>query len=147
MWRKTVVLPVLLMVTVAVVSCRCCIKDKGPRPECVIRITEPENGDSVSSYRPYPYVKGTVSDPDAEVWVIVHPMEVSDYWVQPSVSVKDDGTWKVCIFTEMSGAIEAGKQFEIMAVANPQMRLSEIKIIKRWPDARCKSQVIEVITK
>ena len=40
-----------------------------------------------------PFVQGTVSDPKATIWVIVHPMDTSNFWVQPSVSVKQDLPW------------------------------------------------------
>lgn len=112
--------------------------------EAMISITEPKDGDSVPER---PYVKGTVTDPNAKVWVIVHPMEVSDYWVQPSLTVKGDGTWKAKIFIGRPGRIDVGKQFEIMAVANPKVRLSEGKVLSGWPEAQWKSQVIEVTRK
>ncbi len=94
-----------------------------------------------------PFVEGTVADPNAKVWVIVHPMEVSDYWVQPSITVKRDGTWKVKIYIGRPGRIDVGKQFEIMAIANPKVRLKEGSILKEWPESQWKSQVIEVIRK
>lgn len=135
MWRKTVTLLVLFIGTVSVVSCQ---------NEVSIRITKPKDGSSVPER---PYVKGRVADPDAEVWVIVHPMEVSDYWVQPNVTVKRNGTWKVKIHIGRPGNADVGKQFEIVAVANPQERLKEGKILSGWPEAQWKSQVIEVTRK
>lgn len=45
-----------------------------------------------------PFVERTLSDPKATVWVIVHPMEISNYWVQPTVSVMENSTWKVKIY-------------------------------------------------
>jgi hypothetical protein len=109
------------------------------KPVPGIIITDPEDGASVPMR---PYVKGTVTDPDAEVWIIVHPMEVSDYWVQPSVSVKNDGTWKVMVHIGRPGDVDVGKEFEIMAVANPTEELYEGKILSGWPEAQWKSEVI-----
>ncbi len=110
-------------------------------PKSTLRITAPSDRGLVPER---PLVEGTVADPNAEVWVIVHPMEVSDYWVQPSVTIKEDGTWKVLIYIGRPGTIDVGKQFEIMAVANPKVTLSEGKILSGWPEAQLKSQVIEV---
>lgn len=107
-----------------------------------LRITEPPDNTPVPER---PFVKGTVADPNAEVWVIVHPMEVSDYWVQPGVTVKEDGTWKVKIYVGRPGTVDAGKHFEIMAVANPELELKEGDVLSGWPKALWKSQVIEVI--
>lgn len=94
-----------------------------------------------------PYVEGTVTNFNAKVWVIVHPMEGSDYWVQPSISVKEDGSWKVKIYIGRPGSDDVGKQFEIMAVANPKDNLKEGDVLSGWPDAQTKSQVIEVTRK
>ena len=113
-------------------------------PRAILRIIAPLDKAEVPER---PLVEGTVSDPNAKVWVIVHPMTVSDYWVQPSVAVKEDGTWKVMIYTGRPGSIDVGKQFEIMAVANPKVKLSDGDILSGWPEAQWKSQVIELIRK
>lgn len=164
MWRKTVVSMVLIMGTVVFVGCGkgnkqeeleeppaeelTVPKESGQldvsESEDTIRIIKPKDGSSVD-WRPF--VEGAVADPNAEVWVIVHPMEVSDYWVQPSVAVKEDSTWKVKIYIGRAGNLDVGKQFEIMAVANPREKLLEGKILKGWPDAQWTSQVIEVTRK
>lgn len=91
-----------------------------------------------------PFVEGTVVD-SSNVWVIVHPMETSDYWVQPKVSIKKDGMWKVNVYIGRTGTIDVEKHFEIMAVADPQSKLQEGDVLSDWPDAELKSQIIEVI--
>lgn len=115
-----------------------------PTPSREIQIKAPQDGSQVP-WRPY--VEGTVADPNATVWVIVHPMGVSSYWIQPSVTVKEDGTWKVQLYLGRAEDIDVGKHFEILAIANPKERLSEAKVLGRWPDAQWKSQVIEVTRK
>jgi hypothetical protein len=113
-------------------------------PKAMLRITAPSDDAEVSER---PFVEGTVADPKAKVWVIIHPMEVSDYWVQPSVAVKENGTWKVVIYIGRPGRIDVGKKFEIMAVANPNVKLSEGDILSGWPEAEARSDVIEVTRK
>ncbi len=76
--------------------------------------------------------------------MVVHPMEVSEYWVQPPVTVKKDGTWRVMIYIGRPGTIDVGKQFEIMAVANPKVKLNEGDKLRGWPEAQWKSEVIFV---
>ncbi len=109
-----------------------------------IRITAPSDNTAVPER---PFVEGKVMDPSAAVWVVVHPMAVSDYWVQQRITVRADGMWRVMIFVGRPGSIDVGNHFEIMAVANPKMRLKEGDILKEWPEAQAKSQVIEVIRK
>lgn len=94
-----------------------------------------------------PTVEGKVSNSKAEVWVIVHPMKVSDYWVQQPVTVMDGGTFEVIIHIGRSGSIDVGKKYEIMVVANPRDKLEEGKILRGWPVAQAKSQVIKLIRK
>jgi hypothetical protein len=91
-----------------------------------------------------PYVAGTVTDPNASLWVVVHPMDVSDYWVQPAVTVRRDGSWKVQIYIGRSGNVDVGKRFEIRAVANPKVRLREGLVLPGWPQAGVISDVVEV---
>jgi len=109
-----------------------------------IAIIEPKEGDSIPER---PFIRGSVADPNAKVWVIVHPTEVSDYYVQPIVSVKKDGKWQVSVYIGRSGNVDRGKHFEIMAVANPKTNISEGQVLKGWPDAEMKSDFIEVIRK
>jgi hypothetical protein len=91
-------------------------------------------------------VQGKVSDPDAKVWVIVHPLEVSDYWVQAKPSVSEDGTWRVKVYVGRPGPDDVGKSFEILALANPQSELREGKLSGGdWPKARAESKLITVI--
>ena len=114
------------------------IRKEGER---ALRITRPKNGANVPERVS---VEGVVSEPSAQVWVIVHPMEVGDYWVQPKLKVREDGTWKVLIHIGRPGDVDKGKQFEIMAVANPEVELKGGKVLKFWPEATWESQVIEV---
>jgi len=90
-----------------------------------------------------PFVEGTVSDHRARVWVVVHPMAVSGYWVQPAVTVHAHGKWKVQVYVGEPG-MNAGEKFEIRAVADPAKPLREGDVLADWPKARAISQVIEV---
>lgn len=78
-----------------------------------IRIVDPVEGGSVTLQY---LVKGTVSDPDARVHVIVHPLRVSEMWVQQSPLVDGDGNWQAsCVSgTESLGL---GERYEIVALA------------------------------
>jgi hypothetical protein len=109
-----------------------------------VSIARPQNGDTVPER---PYVAGKVSNPKAAVWVIIHPMEVSDYWVQPQLTVNPDGTWRVSIYVGRPGNVDAGKRYEIMAIANPKRPLKEGDVMRYWPDAESKSEVVEVVRK
>jgi hypothetical protein len=91
-----------------------------------------------------PIIEGTVSDSSAKVWVIVHPMEVGDYWVQPRITVEKNGTWRVMAYTGRPGNLDIGKYFEIMAVANPKAALKEGAILAGWPEAQEVSKSIVV---
>jgi hypothetical protein len=106
-----------------------------------LEITAPPDKASVSQR---PVIEGKVGDPSATVWVVVHPMEASDYWVQPPVTVRRDGSWKVQIHVGRPGGLDVGKTFEIRAVAFPDDDLREGKVLPNWPKARATSDVIEV---
>ncbi|MGD1046188.1 MAG: hypothetical protein ABR936_12845 [Bacteroidota bacterium] len=113
-------------------------------PKAGIRITEPSDQSQVLNQ---PEIKGTISDPSVKVWVVVHPTSVSDYYIQPSVTVRDDGTWKTMIYIGRPGSVDVGKHFEVVAFANAAIDLKEGDILSGWPKAQWKSQVIELIRK
>lgn len=115
-----------------------------PKPTEQIQIISPQNSSQVSART---YIEGWVSEPHAKVWLVIHPMEVSSYWVQPTITVRRGGNWKVMAYLGRSGNIDVGKQFEIMAVANPKVSLKEGDVLGGWPEAQWSSQVIEVTRK
>ncbi len=106
-----------------------------------ITIRYPSDGASVPEL---PIIEGSVSDNTAQVWVIVHPMETADYWVQPKTSVRRTGLWRVQVHIGRPGNIDVGKHFEIAAVANPAQSLREGLVLGTWPRAQWQSDVIEV---
>ena len=105
------------------------------------RVVAPADGASVPER---PFVEGTASDPTATVWVVIRPMEGSDYWVQPPVTVRVTGAWKVQVYIGRPGNLDIGKHFEVKAVANPKQPLAEGYVLDAWPEAEAISQVIEV---
>jgi len=86
-----------------------------------IKIMEPKDKTDVVER---PTIHGTVSDTQAKVWLIVHPLKGSTYWVQPAISVDAKGKWQAMPYIG-SGVQGVGEQFEIIAIANPKKELSE----------------------
>ena len=106
-----------------------------------ISITEPKNEDSVSEY---PVFKGQVADPNAQVWIVVHPMEIAEYWVQQPVTVSSNGSWETQPNIGRPGNVDDGKRFEVMAIVNPESPLTTGDKLKIWPEAQGQSDVIRV---
>ncbi|MGO9374674.1 MAG: hypothetical protein ACLQBD_21600 [Syntrophobacteraceae bacterium] len=132
MGRKLVILFVFVMGTVTVLNAQ----------GLNVSITAPIDSAQVPERLT---IEGTVSDQNSKVWVIVHPMEVSTYWVQPDINIKKNGNWKAVIYIGRPGAVDVGKHFEVMAVANPKVILKEGQKLEGWPDAQAKSEGIELI--
>lgn len=107
-----------------------------------IVITSPCDGATVALRH---FVEGIVADPNARVWVVIHPMEVADYWVQPAVTVREGGKWKVLCYFGEPGPQHSGKHYEVTALVNPKEALSEGQLYQGWPEAESRSQVIEVV--
>lgn len=106
-----------------------------------LRINSPEDGAQVGSRI---IVNGHIDDKRAEIWVIVRPVMSSSFWVQPRVSVHDNGYWQVGTYIGGSGSRDAGEHFEIVAVGNSRMKLNEGMVLDQWPSADHTSQVITV---
>lgn len=109
-----------------------------------VEIFTPKDGALVDSRL---LVEGKSSSPDAEVWVIVHPTEVSNYWIQPRVTVRGNGQWTVQVYVGRPGDIDMTKKFELLAVANPKEHLREGEVLASWPEAEAHSDAIVVIRK
>lgn len=119
--------------------CAAALAGASPKPN--IAITQPASG-AVVPHRVT--VRGTVADPGAKVWVIVRPMLWSDYHVEPPVDVNSDGTWSVTIYIGEGEDMNSGEAFKIAAVANPKARLQEKQKLQGWPEAKWRSDIIEV---
>lgn len=108
-----------------------------------VRIAIPPNGSLVGHREE---VSGTVSDPSVSVWLVIHPLATSEFWIQPPITVRDDGTWKVIPYFGRSPSQDVGAKFEVRAFARPNTALKEGKATA-WPEATARSNVIEVVRK
>lgn len=106
-----------------------------------ITITVPPDGSEVDQKS---LVEGTVSDSSQEVWVVVHPLDTSSYWLQPRVSVHSSGLWNSMAYFGRSGDLDKGKRFEVVAIAGPYDTLQEGEYGSTWPRARWTSKPITV---
>ncbi|MCP4370653.1 MAG: hypothetical protein GY797_21455 [Deltaproteobacteria bacterium] len=107
-----------------------------------ITISSPLDWEKVTHWY---YVKGTVSDPLTEIMVVIHPTEISAFWIQPPVTVKNNGTWKVLACFGRAG-MDSGMEFEICAFANPVSYFREGRF-SNWPESEARSKVVSVIRK
>ena len=112
--------------------------------EVSVSITSPSHGASMPER---PTIEGKVADPQLHVWVVVHPMDLSDYWVQPPVTVRSDGSWKVSIYIGRPGAVDVGKRFEVRAFVGTRPELREGAVLHDWPEAEARSDVLELVRK
>lgn len=108
-----------------------------------VSITTPKNGDIVSWRET---VAGRVSDPAAEVWVVIHPFSNGEtrYWVQPRTTVKRNGRWSVLAYFANASSFYSGLKFRVRACAGPKVPLSEGQIFYTWPPCAKWSRVVVV---
>lgn len=102
-----------------------------------VRIDSPSTNSIVDQRQE---ISGTVTPSGAEVWVVIRPMETSDFWVQPQVTVGNDGKWTALVYFGDPGGAHSGKKFEVRAFANPSTPLKEGKG-KSWPKSSTQSDV------
>jgi hypothetical protein len=113
-----------------------------------IKITRPIDGETVTWRL---IVEGAITgNKDAvknknedQVWVVIHPIKVSDYWVQPKTSVRSNGQWTLQVYIGRKNQ-DFGDKFEMRAVANPKETLKEGLMLTGWPEAEMKSDTILV---
>jgi len=109
-----------------------------------LKIISPKNGDSVTEKQ---MVKGFLNRQNAIVWVIVHPMETSEYWVQQPATIRNNGSWNCLSSFGRPGNSDLLKYFEFRAVINPVEILSTSRTLSNWPNAELQSDINMVIRK
>lgn len=106
-----------------------------------IMIDDPQNNVSVIQKQ---IVKGTVSDPQLIVYVLVHPIMTNQWWVQNIPAVDSEGRWQtLCYFGTKTEGI--GEQFEVIAVAGRSARMFRTgETMEIIPKSLLRSQIITV---
>ena len=105
-----------------------------------VQIENPKDGSTVSEIAT---VSGTVSDPQADVFLVVHPTANGDYWVQQSPTVGDDGKWMATAHFGQ-GSRGVGEVFEVRAFVGPNDNLNRDQKLSNWPSAKARSNVVRV---
>lgn len=84
-------------------------------------------------------IKGVTSDPGANIWTIIQQRRsFSDWWVQPKVVVNEDGRWKGELYLgpmHLTQEEHRRKEYDIVAVVNPKMKLKEGERLRKLPSA------------
>jgi hypothetical protein len=104
-----------------------------------VTISSPLDGESVGQRHD---IIGQVSDPNANVIVVIRPGSVSEFWTQPPVTVRNNGQWRVKSYFGRRG-MDHGEEYEVRAFANPQSQTREGKY-STWPSAEARSNVVAV---
>lgn len=107
-----------------------------------VSVSAPHDGEHVAQRYE---VIGKVSDPAADVIVVVHPVSVSEFWTQPPVTVRNNGQWHIKVYFGRTG-MDRGEKYEVRAFANPRSHTHEGKY-NSWPAAEARSNVVIVTRK
>jgi hypothetical protein len=81
-----------------------------------VNITDPQDGGSVTRPDQGYLVKGTVSDPNASVYVIVRTLPAPEMWVQQPAIVGGEGKWHASVYFG-DKIISPGERYEVIALA------------------------------
>ncbi len=69
-------------------------------------------------------ISGNISNPELQVFILIHPMATNKFWVQPIPNMRSDGRWEAyCYFGEPDQGV--GEPFEIIAIASRNRNLFE----------------------
>ncbi len=94
-------------------------------------------------------VEGSVSNADT-IWVVVRPQQKEEYYFQPPIKVKSDGTWTGEIYVGSVGKETTGLTFEVRAFVRPVGAPESLEVIESivpdsWPEAELSSPIVEVV--
>ncbi len=89
---------------------------------------------------------GTVSHPDARIFLVVHPLGSYNYYVQHR-GHNHQGRWQVSSILGRAGERGNGREFEVRAVADMSGTLESGQELDDWPEAAGVSEPIVIIRK
>ena len=99
-----------------------------------LRISEPKDRAEVEARQ---LVIG-IAPPNTNICVVVHPLEVNNYYCN-KVNVAEDGTWEAIIaFGEPNKHHK--KRYEFKAFGNPKIKFKHGEEISDFPEAEYSSQ-------
>ena len=103
-------------------------------------ISEPEADGTVMGVRLL--VRGSVTEPNAKVMVLVHPLLTATWWVQGTVLTDPDGSWQINVHlgTETEGR---GERFELVAII-PKRRKKEGAVVDEIPEHFARSSRVTI---
>ena len=104
-----------------------------------VDITGPKNDDSVQEVTD---VVGKVSNPKAQVWLVIKPQRSTDCWIQSPAAVGKDGKWSVA--AHFGDRNTHNESFELIAIANPKDDKTHEGKARCWPGAMSKSKAVNV---
>jgi hypothetical protein len=91
---------------------------------------------------------GTLPTAERPAFVVIHPEETSDFYVEPAPTVRDDGghaSFRVQAYFGENTPLHSGKRFELQAVQGPHQPLREGLILAAFPAADFASPIIELV--
>lgn len=129
-----------LLIGIAVAACTSAGDASGAQNTLEVKLSTPANGAVVAHRHD---VSGTVSDPGVKVYLVIHPMATSGYWVQPDISSNTKGEWTTEAYFGKSESVDSGKRFEVRAFAGVTAKIS-VGERSDWPTATASSELIIV---
>lgn len=79
------------------------------------------------------------------VWLVVHPVNSTYYWVQPAVRTNINGYWIGVIFVGSLKESDVGERFQLRAFVNPKQELTLGNVLSDWPEAELSTPITEMV--
>lgn len=87
---------------------------------------------------------GSVSDPHSRVALILHSLENGIFYVEPEVSVRPDGTFRVMAYAAENSPSFNHTPLEAQAFVDPTKALHEGMRLSHWPKAASSSNIVDI---
>lgn len=134
-----------LFVLTSVNNCKTKIQPTQPN----VVIDNYHNGDSIC-LRPKPRINIKTTIPDNQIqniYLLVHPTAVDNYYVQPALTNDMNGNWHVTPYIGQDNDSNNGEDFDIIVVVNTNPPLAVRQVLGAVPKAAFQSAPVNVIKK
>jgi hypothetical protein len=111
-----------------------------------ITISSPTEGDQVSLRHIVEGTSAGVYGSNLKIYVLVYPIEVGRWWVQPDVNILPNGNWDTNVYfgDPANPSKDIGKKFRISVIAT-SVKLKEGEQLENIPDNAYRVDIKEVV--
>lgn len=110
-----------------------------------VSIVKYHDGDTIKCHSRIDIKTATSLSRTSHIYLLVHPLAVTDWWVQPRFIYDAPGKWHCTAQIGQSPNQNNGQEFELIVLVNPNPDLLPVKQLQNLPTSPSQSTSITLV--